>query len=291
MAQQRPHCSDPLNDRRVSESEDDDEERRGSLPFLTNRRGSKLTDILKYNQEKRRRNRDKRYKDKQGFVWRRVVPDDDLPISRTPHPHLPGTPRTITPPHLPGSPKSPALSQGRLTAQIEPEAPPQLNHEVQQSPNPRLSKIPKISSIDTEDVYSSDPRNHGPPATDPGSGQEVLLRAGYLDPSRGANTDFSRDGSLPPDYPVPKRPRDPDTCSLHSNRSENSFKTCSSEPQLNLIPRQVSENYSAAGERSAQDRKTSMRALKQQYTTAHLNNTSSNNGALRQNVGQTKTGR
>lgn len=30
-----------------------------------------------------------------------------------------------------------------------------------------------------------------------------------------------------------------DACSLRSGRSENSFKTASSEPQLNYVPRQV----------------------------------------------------
>jgi hypothetical protein len=49
-----------------------------------------------------------------------------------------------------------------------------------------------------------------------------------------------RESSLPPDYShhIPNNNKDPDTCSLRSHISENSFKTASSEPQLNLVPRQ-----------------------------------------------------
>jgi len=94
------------------------------------------------------------------------------------------------------------------------------------------------------------------------------LRVGYEEESRGAR----EEGSPPPEFLLPRISRDPDTHSLHS---ENSFKTCSSEPQLNLIPRAVSENYSASNERSAQERKASVRALKHQYS-ARANN----NGAL-----------
>lgn len=79
-----------------------------------------------------------------------------------------------------------------------------------------------------------------------------------------------REGSLPPEYSLPattttNRRGDPETCSLRSHISENSFKTASSEPQLNLVPRQVSETYSSvsASERSAEERK----AIKQQYST------------------------
>ena len=51
-----PACSDLLSEpTKVSESEGEGEEeggeeRRGSLPFLAARRGSKLQDLLKYNQ-------------------------------------------------------------------------------------------------------------------------------------------------------------------------------------------------------------------------------------------------
>lgn len=94
-----------------------------------------------------------------------------------------------------------------------------------------------------------------------------------------------RDGSLPPEFSGPRSgPRDPETCSLHSLRSENSFKTCSSEPQLNLVPRQVSDTYNdaASTDRAAQDRAASIRAFKQQYSDL---NAIGNNGTVHQPPG------
>jgi len=239
----------------VSESEDDEEERRGSIPFLINRRGSKLADILKYNQEKKRRNKDKRYRDKQGFLWRRMVPDEDLPMSRTPQPHIPGTPRT--PP--------------QLSAHPSPTQPPALPKSPR-SLGVNLAKIPKIPSIDTECADCEDPGVRDSP---------------NLIVSDELTGNVARDGSLPPDLPLaPRPPRDPDSFSLHSNRSENSFKTCSSEPQLNLIPRQVSENYNMSTERSALDRKASVLALKHQYSALN-----SNNGVVRQTAMEKRNAR
>jgi len=190
----------------VSESEGEGEEeggeeRRGSLPFLTARRGSKLQDLLKYNQEKRRRGRDKRYRDKQGFVWRRMVPDEELPVPRAPQPHLPS--------QLP--PPRPAAQQ-----------PPR---------QPNIKYISQIPSIDVE----------------------------YMDPQDSCDSrTLPRDGSLPPEA---RTPRDPDTCSL---RSENSFQTCSSEPQLNLVPRQVADTYDDRSSSNDAERKPPPRALKHQ---------------------------
>jgi len=232
-------CRDPLTDRRVSESEEEEEERRGSIPFLTSRRGSKLQDILKYNQEKKRRPRDKRYRDKQGFVWRRfVAADDELPVSRAPHPKLPSAPQPQplprTHPDLLPQPRPQTAQQSRLNL-LHPLAP----------------QIEKVPSIDLDYL-------------DPG---------GELTSSDSRNLP-AREGSLPPQFSVVyQRQKDPETTSLRSNRSENSFQTCSSEPQLNLVPRQVSDNYSTPNERSAQERKASVRALKQQYS-------ANNNGPL-----------
>jgi len=197
---------DLLSESKVSESEGEGEEeggeeRRGSLPFLTARRGSKLQDLLKYNQEKRRRGRDKRYRDKQGFVWRRMVPDEELPVPRAPQPHLPS--------QLP--PPRPAAQQ-----------PPR---------QPNIKYISQIPSIDVE----------------------------YMDPQDSCDSrTLPRDGSLPPEA---RTPRDPDTCSL---RSENSFQTCSSEPQLNLVPRQVADTYDDRSSSNDAERKPPPRALKHQ---------------------------
>merc|ERR1719402_193104 len=265
---------DLLNSRRVSESEEDEEERRGSLPYNSSRRGSKIQDFLKYNQEKKRR-KDKWFKDKQGFVWRRMVqPEEYVPISRTPQPHL----------------QRPALSHLQ-PGQVDPPDPS--NHQnPQQSQHLAIKRLQmeKIESIDTDE-----------PDETGGSGDSYCrpagLRGGPVPRHPGP-----RDGSLP-ELPlavfadtttaagqaVPTH-RDPDTCSLHSIRSENSFKTCSSEPQLNLVPRQVSDTYNnAPSERSAQERKASFRALKQQYSILHAVN---NNGAVgqhKQGISQNKT--
>lgn len=190
------------------EEEGAGEERRGSLPFLAARRGSKLQDLLKYNQEKRRRGRDKPYRDKQGFVWRRMVPDEELPVPRAPQPHLPSQ----LPPPRPAS----------------------------QHPPPHQPNIKYISQIPSIDVEYMDPQDSGDSRTLP------------------------RDGSLPPEA-VARTPRDPDTCSLRSVRSENSFQTCSSEPQLNLVPRQVADTYDDRS--SNEERKppsSALRMLKQQ---------------------------
>lgn len=226
----------------MSESEEEEEERRGSIPFLASRRGSKLQDILKYNQEKKRRPRDKRYRDKQGFVWRRfVAADDELPVSRAPHPKLPSTPQPQPTNHPDLLPQPQAGKQSRLN----------LLHPL----TPQIEKVPSI------DLDYLEPGGDG-------GGGSITSSETRNPPSP------TREGSLPPQFSVVyQRPKDPETASLRSNRSENSFQTCSSEPQLNLVPRQVSDNYSAPNERSAQERKASVRALKQQYS-------ANNNGPL-----------
>lgn len=191
-----------------------DGERRGSIPFIATRRGSKLTDLLKYNQEKKRKGRGNRYKDKQGFVWRKMEHDEDLPIPRTPQPQLPRLPQL--------------QPQPRSQQQPQDSQPPH-NHS---SKMKNIGKIPSIDveCLEAEEVLSSDSRN------------------------------LPRDGSLPPDL-FPRPPRDPDAVSLHSLRSENSFKTCSSEPQLNLVPRQVADTYEDRAP-MPHERKSSMRLSK-----------------------------
>merc|ERR1719433_116414 len=69
-----------------SDDEDVAGERRGSAANSSaspSRRGSRLLDFL----EKKKKTDRKRYKDKQGFVWRRMVPEEteDLPSPRAPH--------------------------------------------------------------------------------------------------------------------------------------------------------------------------------------------------------------
>jgi len=246
----------------VSESEEEElEERRGSLPYGANRRGSKLQDILKYNQEKKRR-KDKRYKDKQGFVWRRMLPDQYLPISRAPQPHLPLQ----------------ALDQPLSQQQPQP-----------QQQKVKLSQMDNMESIDTDAPEDSPTATRQPPP--PAADRPPSLRV--VAPDLGGRGGDGA-GSLPLlDHVLgvggglgpAAAALDPDAVSLHSVHSENSFRTCSSEPQLNLVPRQVADTYNAPNERSAQERKASFRALKQQYqystvlNTVSNNNNTSNNGS------------
>jgi len=286
-------CRDTLmTERRGSESEEEEDERRGSIPFISSRRGSKLQDILKYNQEKRKKPRDKRYRDKQGFVWRRfVAEDDELPVSRAPHPKLPPAPspaRTASPPgspasnrgRLPGEPaaartpflqSSPAATGAARLDYLDEAAginsisqpgqhqPQQQQH--QHIPRAKLlhplsSQIEKVPSIDLEYLEPDDP-------TGGGSG---VVETMILPPPPPLS---ARETSLPPDFSANFTAVDPETASLRSNRSEQSFQTCSSEPQLNLVPRQVSDTYSAPNERGAHERKASVRALKQQYSASN----------------------
>jgi len=70
----------------ATDDEDPMGDRRGSVAnssALPSRRGSRLFDFL----EKKKKNDRKRYKDKEGFVWRRMVHEDteELPRPRAPH--------------------------------------------------------------------------------------------------------------------------------------------------------------------------------------------------------------
>ena len=65
-------------------------------------------------QEKRRRGRDKRYRDKQGFVWRRMVPDEELPVPRAPQPHLPSQ----LPPPRPAAQQPPRQPNIKYISQV-----------------------------------------------------------------------------------------------------------------------------------------------------------------------------
>lgn len=112
-------------------------------------------------------------------------------------------------------------------------------------------EVEKVPSIDVECLEAEDSRN------------------------------LPRDLSLPPDLPVSRRGVrvDPDTGSLRSVHSENSFQTCSSEPQLNLVPRQVSDTYEEQA--TPPERKASTRALRQhqQLIQQHLHSVPNSNEA------------
>jgi len=201
----------------VVPSDEEDLERRGSIPFFSSRRGSRLSDIIQM-QEKKRKNR--RYKDKQGFTWRPFVHDEELPVPRAPHPHID---------------KKTELTQVTILPPLK------TNGDIKPT-SPKLIVPPRKRSRPVEDAST---RRVGSPET------------------------FSADIN----------PRDADTCSLKSNRSENSFKTASSDPQINFIPRQVSDSYKLVPQESAAlERKSSVRALQhQQYSALNAVN---NNGSV-----------
>lgn len=74
--------------------EDEDSSRHGSL---SERRPSRLSQLLLMQEKKRKQ---KKYRDKQGFVWRRMIPDE-LPTFRVPNLTLP-----INPQEYPGDPST-----------------------------------------------------------------------------------------------------------------------------------------------------------------------------------------
>jgi len=212
----------------VAPSDEEELERRGSIPFFSNRRGSRLSDIIQMQEKKKK---PKRYKDKQGFTWRPLIHDEELPVPRAPHPHID---------------KKQDLQQIPSNSNSLPQLKP--NGDLKTTSRPKIEPPPRKHSRPVEEtsIFISEP--------------------------------------LDPDPPI----RDPDTCSLKSNRSENSFKTASSDPQINFIPRQVSDSYKLVPQESAAlERKSSVRALQQQQYSA-LNAVNNNNGTVNQKTSRTQ---
>jgi len=228
----------------VVPSEEDDLERRGSIPFFSSRRGSRLSEIIQMQDKKKK---SKRYKDKQGFTWRPFIPDEELPMPRAPHPHIE---------------KKTELPQIQIPL-------PQLKSPLPQpkSPLPQL-KSPLPHPKTNGDLRTTRPKVDAPPRkrSRPIEDTSIVITQPYqTDP----------------------RIRDPDTCSLKSTRSENSFKTASSDPQLNFIPRQVSDSYKLVPQESAAlERKSSVRALQQQQYSAL--NAVNNNGSVKEKPNRTQ---
>jgi len=218
----------------VVPSDEDDIERRGSIPFFAGRRGSRLSEII---QAQDRKKKTRRFKDKQGFTWRPFNPDEELPVPRTPQPHIDKGLELLS------------SSSSVPAATTKPNGDLINNPAVRQGV--RLDVAPKKLSREEAIIPSSDHR---------------------ITPSA---TTVSKD---------------PETTSLKSNRSDNSFKTASSDPQINFIPRQVSESYKRAPQESAAlERKTSVRALQhQQYSALNAVNNNNNNGSVSQKPSRTQ---
>ena len=149
------------------------------------------------------------------------------------------------------------------------------------APHPHIDKKPEVPQISSLPQIKS----NGDLKT-----TRTKFDAAPISPSRQkksskANEDTSIFITEP--YQPDPNIRDPDTCSLKSNRSENSFKTASSDPQLNFIPRQVSDSYKLVPQESAAiERKSSVRALQQQQYSAL--NTVNNNGSVNQKPNRTQ---
>jgi len=128
----------------------------------------------------------------------------------------------------------------------------------------------------------------------------------------GANPEVRIQPSSPEGAPCPQGPPIPLTTvtsprssaararlqredSARDNVSENSFQTASSDPQINLIPRQISESYQQLpqAESKALERKSSVRALQAaQYSALRAHQPQGSNGHSRPaNRTQAKGGR
>jgi len=206
-----------------------EEPRRGSLSILINRRGSRFSDIIQMQDRKKKQKG--RYRDKQGFTWRPfIAADEELPVPRVPHPHI----------ELVSIP-----SQALTSQENDPTHPPLNSNPQPFPPKPPNGDIirapPRTSARKTNSLPSPQTGKFSVAETQQTSGR-VLPESSY---TGGAE--------------------DPETSSIKSNHSENSFKTASSDVQTNYIPRQVKENYKhIPPESAALERKSSVRALQQQ---------------------------
>jgi len=154
-----------------SEPTDDEDtaERRGSVANSSaspSRRGSRLFDFL----EKKKKNDRKRYKDKEGFVWRRMVHEEteELPSPRAPHLG-----------QWPASPwLNPSEAGGDTTASIstplpQPPPPPPLAPFLPQTTDQTLRRISMLSNS-SEPPLCTQPT--GPPASIPPLTTDQTLR-------------------------------------------------------------------------------------------------------------------
>lgn len=234
---------------------DSNQSERGSIG-LSNRRGSRLQDIIQIQE---RRKRKARYKDKQGFTWRPFISADEvLPMPRVPHPHIEllnipqyeqSQPCSITDQQETSSKPSSSITLPQSTLPSSPSNKPRVkpaNGDVVHAPPRTLPRQKAITSSPKQQVISKT----GPtmqtksPTARQKSEQAAALRAAGIS-------------------------QDSETCSMKSIHSENSFQTASSDVQVNYIPRQIKDNYKAVPPGSAAlERKSSVRAIQQQQYNA-----------------------
>lgn len=235
-----------------------DDSRRGSDNFLTTRRGSRLSDII-LMQERRKKNRG-RFKDKQGFTWRPfIAEDEELPMPRAPHPHI-ERPAILPPSSEQTQQPTPQLKQKNPPHQMPPRQPtPQIQPK---QPTPQIQPKQPTRPIRPPNGDIRAPRRAQSKRSNPSC--SVMIK-----------TD-SADDRLKSD--------DPETSSI---KSDNSFQTASSDPQINFIPRQISDSYKMIPpESAALERKSSVRALQQQQYVAL--NAGSDNGTQHKQPSRTQ---
>lgn len=290
-------------------SEDEDSSRHGSL---SERRPSRLSQLLLMQEKKRKQ---KKYRDKQGFVWRRMIPDE-LPTFRVPNLTLPN--HTQEHPQDQQDQKSPAghenLDPPRGYHNQEPPGDQKNQECLGSQQNQGAQNLDCSGAHDNhtplggqqnQESNGSQNQNHnslggqqnqkdsvGSPCPEPhdnpvrteishpiqDSTESTSFRGGTNSinsvPTCDSTNNLEEPFQTPPlvriSNQLSQSPKDSfllgdpddgcedsDSCSL---KSENSFQTCSSEPQLHLVPKQVSENYkNSPSDREA--RKASFKTL------------------------------
>jgi len=227
---------------------DSNQSERGSLG-LSNRRGSRLQDIIQIQE---RRKKKAKYKDKQGFTWRPFIAADEvLPIPRVPHPHI----ELVNIPQF----EQPELCSVSAQQEIVP-------------------KVTTFNQNTTSPISPASPNTR--PTVKPANGDIVrapprtLARQKAVTNSPTQQVISKTASTMSPKSPTAKLrstgiSQDSETGSVKSIHSENSFQTASSDVQVNYIPKQIKDNYKTVPPGSAAlERKSSVRAIQQQQYNA-----------------------
>ncbi|TRY79587.1 hypothetical protein TCAL_08946 [Tigriopus californicus] len=235
-----------------SVTDEDDSDRRGSVAGSScgTRRGSKLSDLI---EKKKPAEKKKRKKDKQGFVWRRMIHEDteELPRTRTPHLGSAGNAQGwLNQSSMP----TPTGSQSGSSQTVR---------HLMVLPENAAKSAPKPTVQTPIPIPQLVPRKTSPDANGIGGRRGNRLRPIDL-PQRSSSAQAAP-------RVVPQHSVDDDSASI------TSFKTCPSEPNLAFVPRQVSDNYdtgtivrsptSDKGGRSAADQATKAMLRSNSYAT------------------------
>jgi len=185
-------------------SEEDENERQSY--YSSTRRGSRLSDIINIK-DRRRWHKNKRYNDKKGFIWRRMFPEQSLVHQRPPQSCL----------HRPQASRQISLTDSTTdTGDGNPD----------RKASPMFQVTVPIEKC-MQSINSGHNNNlHIQPATNP-----VQLEEEHPMNMHPESSSPSPSLSL----------QDQETASL---RSDNSFQTATSDPDLNLLPAKITDCYS-----------------------------------------------